>query len=111
MRHPIKYFIFNKDSDFARGSRYHAELQSPGIGLTEAGTGYFYSRLLDSREKNMQWHRILVEGDTVSEASVRFWIYASDRRTFLWEGKTRDIGEVIEDDSISEEEKYRMLEP
>ena len=82
MRQPVKYFVFNKRSDFVRGSHYNISLLSPGITIedSKSGVGDFFSRILDAREKQMPFHRILVEGESISEATARIWVYTSESR-------------------------------
>ena len=113
MRHPTKYFIWNKLSDFVRGSHYNMDASSSGIQLADIQQeeGYYYSRLLDSREKQMQWHRLLIEGDTISESSVRFWIYTSEHPTISYGDKELDLDTLLTDETISEKEKQTILQP
>lgn len=113
MRNPVKYFIWNKEMDFKRGSRYNIEVLNPGIQIAEVenGTGVFYSRLLDAGEKKTAWHRMLVEGDLISEASVEFQIYASENDVFFWKEQKIDIAGLLEDSSITDIEKEKMLKP
>ena len=53
VKSPVKYFIWNKEMDFERGSHYNIRLLNPGIEIAdiEKGIGVFYSRILDAREK------------------------------------------------------------
>ena len=112
MRHPTKYFIWNKLSDFVRGSHYNMDASSSGIQLADIQQeeGYYYSRLLDSKEKQMQWHRLLVEGDTISESSVRFWIYTSEYATIFYGDKEWELNTLLADETISEKEKQTILQ-
>lgn len=113
MRYSTKYFVFNKESDYNRGSHYNLKILSPGISIDniEAGTGIYFSRLLDTREKGTEWHRMLIEGETISEASVEFRIYACEDRKIHWLGQELDIGDVLEDETIDYREKQELLSP
>ena len=113
MRHLTKYFVLNKDSDFAGGSRYNIDLLSPGITLHDVreGEGYFFSGILDSREKQTQWHRLVTDADTAEDTSIRLWVYAGEERTFLRGDEKVDIGGLLEDSSVPPGEKQRLLLP
>lgn len=113
MRHPTKYFIWNKLSDFVRGSHYNMDASSSGIQLAniQQEEGYYYSRLLDSREKQMQWHRLLIEGETISESSIRVWIYTSESPMIYAEDKEWNIENVLGDTTILQKEKQRLFQP
>lgn len=113
MRQPVKYFVFNKRSDFVRGSHYNISLLSQGITIedSKSGVGDFFSRILDAREKQMPFHRILVEGESISEATARIWVYTSESRKIYLDNEERDIGEILEDASIPVSRKQEILEP
>lgn len=113
MKQPIKYFMFNKTSDYAKGSYANLRLLSPGIAIedAESGIGSFYSHLLDAREKQMQYHRLLVEGENINESTVRFWIYASESRKVQIGEEYRDIADLLRDESVPEQRKQEILKP
>lgn len=113
MKQPIKYFMFNKTSDYAKGSYANVRLLSPGIAIedAESGAGSFYSHLLDAREKQMQYHRLLVEGENINESTVRFWIYASESRKVQIGEEYRDIADLLRDEAVPEQRKQEMIEP
>ena len=110
MRQQTKYFVWNKVSDYVRGSGVNIRLLSPGISVAseQQGSGVYFSRLMDSREKQMEYHRLLTEGEDISEATVRFWIYASESRTLYWEGEQLDIQELLQDPELTSEQKTEM---
>jgi len=113
MREPVKYFAFNKKTDFLRGASYNIKFLSPGIGIDDPdkGKGIFFSRLLDSGEKKTKWHRLLVDKASYTESSIRFYIFSSDSRYLEYEGREYEIGSLLTDMSIDYELKHTMLEP
>lgn len=108
MKQSTKYFVFNKTEDYERGCLYNLQLLDPGIQISDItrNQGVFFSRLFDSREQQLCWHRLQMEGDTISEASVRMYIYVSETPVMLWEGSERSIQELIEDASIDPLDKH-----
>lgn len=72
--------------------------------------GIFFSRVMDSREKGNEWHRmtcsLLVQG-----AEVRIRIYSSDSRQIPFNGGMADVEVLIKDGRISAEEKEKILRP
>lgn len=113
MREPVKYFVFNKKTDYLRGSAYNIRFLEPGIAIAdpENGKGVFFSRLLDSGEKKTNWHRLLVNRASYTEASIRFYIYASDSAYAEYEGKGYELGRLLADSSIDYELKQRIISP
>lgn len=53
-----KYFIFNKPMDYRRGTVDRMNAADGILRLTGAEPGWFFSRVLDSREEEMTWHRL-----------------------------------------------------
>lgn len=109
---PAKYFVFNKETDFLRGSWENIAFLSPGIRISnvDVAKGIYFSRLLDTREKKMKWHRLLVERAFTSKEAFKLKIYVSDVRYLEYEGKNYDIGEVLSDNSIPIGLKQQMFE-
>ena len=50
-----KYFIFNKPMDYRRGTACGMTFQDGRLKQTAAEPGWFFSRVLDSREREMIW--------------------------------------------------------
>ncbi len=113
MRQQTKYFVWNKASDYERGSRANIRLLSPGIEAEDPGQGpgIYFSRLMDAREKQMEYHRLLTEGADIGEATVCFWIYSSESPVLEWQGREWDIGQLLADPDIPPEQKARMTAP
>ena len=73
----LKYFIFNKDSDYQRGFVQNMIVQNGGI-RPEPGTsrkGIFISRVLDAETEGMDWHRLRLKGGENDKSSYRISIY------------------------------------
>lgn len=103
-----KYIIFNKPMDYRRGTADGLILQDGVLKLSGKGSGWFFSRVLDSRETEMLWHRLRVfqPGTT---GGWNMTIYSSDSRMLDWENGSQAADECIADQNISlEEKKYRM---
>ena len=96
-----------------RGSHYNMDASTFGLQLAniQQEEGYYYSRLLDTREKQMQWHRLLVEGDTISESAVRFWIYTSESPTVCYGDTELDLETLLTDETMPVQEKQNLFQP
>ncbi len=108
----MKYFVFNKASDYNRGSFDGCFWDGEGISISEGSQrGIYISRVLDSREQGTIWHRIIMDTDERGDASLQFSFYASDEAMLQYQGKQREIGELIADIELSSEEKEKALSP
>jgi phage tail-like protein len=116
MRDSPRYFIFNKEDDFRRGRAENLVYTAKG-GLTlipgsEGAGGTFWSRLLDSREKETVWHRLEVQSESLGAASIRFTFYAAEERRVRGpEGET-DLAVFLREAPAGREEflaPYRRL--
>ena len=109
MRQKLKYFIFNKASDYEGGCMSHMRWDGDGIWADlprGAGRAGFLSRVLDSREKDTQWHRLTFDVSGGQEDPYRVTVFAGDRLA-LPEGG--DIPSLMGDESLSFEEKLARM--
>lgn len=114
MKAPLKYFVFNKESDFRRGWSRNISVQGGGIRVHDCAageSGVFYSRLLDSREKETVWHRMTMDSRSLGAASVRFSFYCAESPTVLWAGRERDLGELLRDPALTDADRLRFSAP
>lgn len=108
-----KYFIFNKDSDYRRGFIMDMIVKDGGI-LPKPGSsrkGIFISRVLDSKEEGMDWHRLRLRGGESEQNSFRISIYAADERTIIYQEETWDVADFLKRTDVDIGEKQRMVEP
>lgn len=109
-----KYFLFNKETDFLSGYSRNLRYTGQGVRIDSAEhstRGYYLSPVLDSREKELHWHRVVVRANTLGDASVRFAFYTSESRNLQVDGVMMDIGVFFADSGRSLEEKQRILAP
>lgn len=103
------YFVFNKESDYRRG--WSDNLVCTGSGIRAADTarpGVFWSRLLDSREKETAWHRMTMESRSLGDASVRFTFYCSESRSVSFGGESRDLDELLRDGALGDQDRLEV---
>ncbi len=109
----MKYFVFNKTSDYSRGYAEHVTPGPDGI-RTEAGyegcAGYF-SRVLDSACSGTVWHRMTCESCAEDQAAVRISFYAAEEPVCPWGENTLDIHEVIHSEALTLSQKKKQLSP
>lgn len=77
----MNYFIFNKAMDYARGLRSNLVVDGGELRVREPKNGkpgLFLSRILDSREKETVWHRLVMETCLGDNMAVYLKVYASD---------------------------------
>lgn len=108
-----KYFLFNKESDFRRGYLQDMVVCDGGVCPEEGSgkKGIFLSRLLDSGQAGMDWHRLRLKGRQSDQSSFRLSIYATDEREIGYEGRLWDLDEFIRSDGIDIGKKLETVEP
>lgn len=109
----LKYFIFNKESDYKRGYIHNLDILQNGIRIKKNSRekGIFISRLLDSRQTQMSWHRLRIRGNGKQGAAFRLSIYAGNQRCFVFRNKKMDLEDFIRCESVPLEEKLQYLSP
>ena len=102
----MKYFVFNKPMDYKRGYMKDCFCTEHGISLPQGcEKGVFFSKILDSGEKETLWHRMTCDIPT-ARVGVRFWLYCSDKRETIYNGTKTDIEDILFSD-ISPELKRK----
>ncbi len=108
----MKYFVINKqleyDRSFLSGLTFDGRLLK--LSSNSRRAGYMFSRVYDSMESEMQWHRFTVEGE-FREAGISVRIYACEQPTVLVDGRYYLISEIIGDEDMSLVQKLKILAP
>lgn len=109
----LKYFIFNKESDYKRGYIHNLDILQNGIRIKKNSRekGIFISRLLDSRQTEMSWHRLRIRGNEKQGAAFRLSIYAGNQRCFVFRDEKTDLEDFIRCEAVPLEEKLQYLSP
>jgi phage tail-like protein len=108
----MKYFVINKQLEYDRCFLSGLEARDGVLKLSSQSRrgGYMFSRIYDSTEPQMQWHRFIVDGD-FRDAGIAVRIYASEQLTVLVDGKYYLISEIMEDTQMPITKKLQILEP
>ena len=111
MRQKLKYFIFNKARDYEGGVMSHMRYDHAGIWADLAdrtGRSGFISRILDSREEDTQWHRLVFETIGGGGSPYQITVFAAD--DLALPGGGMDVPALLADESFSFEEKIARME-
>lgn len=113
MANGLKYFIFNKEQDYRRGYLEHMECSEEGIWVQENSheKATFLSRILDSREMQMNWHRLTLKESVQDSAPYKITVYAADVRQFIWKDQTLTLDDLTERIRLPMSERVKMMEP
>lgn len=112
MRQRQNYFVFNKPADYRRGWGDNIRCLGGTIRAEDpARPGIFWSRLLDSREKETVWHRLTMECGSLGEASIRVAFYCSESRTVPFRGKVWDLDELLRDPGLTDGNRREAAAP
>lgn len=109
---PLKYFVFNKEDDFRRGFGHNVEYTPQGLQIVKASLGeggVFFSRILDSRDRETEWHRLTVRRESLGDASIRFTFYAAEDRKIQVDGMETDLEDFLHDPRRDLKEKEDAL--
>ncbi len=102
-----KYFVLNKESDFRRGYADNIAITCDGISLHDSSrTGVYYTRIFDSRQRGMIWHRLCLTGEMPGESSCTVTVYASESLSLTEE---RTVEDLLSDKALTQREKDESL--
>lgn len=109
--HQRRYVVMNKEGDFHKGWGSSVQITKEGIRLCEdALWGSYFSRVWDSREKKMTWHKISVSLSNESCASLAVSIYTSETTQIMVEEEPVELEELLSR-PLPTEEKEKWLKP
>ena len=114
MREKLKYFILNKAYDYKRGIFENMEVNGSMLCFRsdrQTGVGRFMTRIFDSTERDMTWHRLVIHTKDCSAEDMRVTVYASDKNELEYEGSTFTLYDFFEDESRSLDEKIKAFAP
>lgn len=103
------FFIFNKETEWRRGYSRNLSFTQEGFSIQEKGKGHFWSRVLDSREKEMLWHRLRVSLHRKDENFFSIKVYASDSKRITWKDESFFLEELLLSEAYTLEEKKERL--
>lgn len=107
-----QYFVMNKAADFSRGWGCRVRIASAGVRLCEGESeGVYYTRVFDSREKQMQWHRLCVDIQDWKESFVCVTVYTCESPLIETPKGFMDLEKLIAEETIGEEEKELAFRP
>lgn len=109
----MKYFVFNKASDYTRGYMEHIDVSAGGITVEPGffGKAAFFSRVLDSAMEGTVWHRMTNHSGENGHAAIRISFYTSDELVFEDNGQVVDLREIMRSGRLSISEKKDYLRP
>lgn len=106
MRNQLKYFLWNKVQDYSRGFLENLTCDRNGIFIPEpksGSSGVFLSGIMDSQEKDMEWHRLTFTVSPGSSIPYKITIFAANQ--------IDDLEVLIHSPGHSVEEKLKRMEP
>ncbi|MBR5089296.1 MAG: hypothetical protein IK093_07705 [Ruminiclostridium sp.] len=112
MREKLKYFILNNAYDFGRGIFENMKAEGSDLRFSSdriSGIGRFMTRIFDSEDRGVVWHRLLINTENCSADELHITVYASDTKEFVYNGTAYSIDTVFGDRSIGLEEKTRIF--
>ncbi len=109
----MKYFLFNKASDYQRGFGENVVCGPRGISVRGGygGRAVFWSRILDSAEEGNIWHRMTCSVPEPARALVKISFYTSDEISFEEGDRTRTVREILCSEKMSFSEKREFCRP
>lgn len=114
MKSRLTYFIFNKRSDYERGHLENLKYNERGITIDNIhpdGRGQFLSRVLDSYQTDMSWHRLCFDVNGDKTGIYKLTVYAANTLKFERGGDLYQIDELVRSAEYSCAEKIDLLEP
>lgn len=110
-----KYFLFNKEQDYKRCFLHNMDIHEGGLLASAKKNNQdsvLISRILDSKEEDMEWHLLTLELSNKGYISFKLSIYASNSMELACNGEgLRRIDETAMDSEMSIGEKERFFAP
>lgn len=109
----MKYFVFNKTSDYERGYGEYMAYCSTGLSVKKdcLGRATFWSRILDSVSDGNRWHRLTCNVPRAKDAIVRISLYTSDELVFEEGDKSLDIKKMLRSEQLTLSRKKEICRP
>lgn len=105
------YFLWNNRETFARGQAVNLQISEEGLALSEGKeTGSYFTRICDSRQADMEWDRLRIEGEIPYPKAIQISIYACNENSVIIRKHSYDLQELLCDPAFDMEEKERLLE-
>lgn len=114
MREKIKYFILNKAYDFNRGIYENMKIDGNTLRFSStrrSGVGRVVSRIFDSGERGMTWHRLIIRTENCGNEDFKITVYASDSDEIKYNGKFIPLTALLHDTSMSLSNKVKAFAP
>ena len=114
MREKIKYFILNKAYDFNRGVYENMKTEGNILRFSskrKSGVGKMISRIFDSGERGMTWHRLIIGTENCGNEDFRITVYTSDSDEIKYNGRPVPLTVLLHDDSLSLNDKVKAFAP
>ncbi|WP_432666834.1 phage tail protein [Wukongibacter baidiensis] len=73
-------------------------------------SGVYYSKVFDSQEAEMKWHKILIEAEIPKDTQIKIDYYAFDDPMVYLGGKSFDVRSFISSSDFAFEEKEKYFE-
>lgn len=113
MRKQQNYLMINKRSDYEKSAFQDMEYDDNGFfPATQSSRqrGVYLSRVLDSREQEMEWHRLFLEVKNAGSSPYKVKIYTSEDPFLVWNGEQVQLKDFIADKEIHIENKLTSME-
>lgn len=114
MKKQRNYFVINKRSDYEKSAFENMEYDSDGFFIGDKSVrnrGVYLSRVLDSREREMEWHRFTVKISHADSSPYKIKIYTAEEPAVSWKGEQILLKTLIQDQQVSMEDKLACMEP
>lgn len=104
----MSYFLLNKELDYLRGFCHNCAVEGSSLTLVDkTRKGIFISRVFDSHEGEMVWHRLkLLQTGAIGRLSLG--IYASEETSLRSQGVTWDILSLLRSEDMPYEKKKSL---
>lgn len=112
MKRRIRYYIWNKISDFGTGSAEHVKYTDNGLSLSpDALTGWYHSRVIDSGEPGKKWSRAEIKSILPLNTSVVITFYAAETDSIRHNQNTIPVEHLLSSSSLTQQQREALFPP
>ncbi len=114
MREKLKYFIINKAYDYSRGIFENMAPEGNTLcfhSKDKTGVGHFMTRIFDSGEREMTWHRLIINTKNCVPEDIRLTVFCTDKEKMTYKGAETTKTDLFADKKLTLQEKADIFSP
>lgn len=113
MKRRVRYYIWNKISDFGTGFAEHIDYTDNGLSLRSdaSGNGWYHSRVIDSQEAGKKWSRAEMKSILPLNTSAAITFYASESNSIRHDQNIIPVEKLLTGSALTQQQREALFPP